>query len=84
MQAELCRSRISRFHHRYDAIVSLRCEALKTTIRDEHCEVHGRHTTGLCGQEACDIVGGCWRVDMMRNGTGNWIVTAVSIEGILL
>ncbi len=84
MQAELCRSRISRFHHRYNEIVSLRCEALKTTIRDEHCEVHGRHTTGLCGQEACDIVGGCWRVDMMRNGTGNWIVTAVSIEGILL
>ena len=82
--ATQCRARISRFHGRYEAIVSLRCEALKTSIRDERCEVRGRHTSGLCSSEACDIIEGYWRVDLLRNGNGCWMVTGMSIEGIPL
>jgi hypothetical protein len=83
-QAEHWRARISRFHHRYDEIVSLRCEALKTSIREDRCEVQGRHTTGLCGSETCEIIQGSWRVDMVRDGEGCWLVTGMSIEGISL
>jgi hypothetical protein len=82
--AEQWRTFISRFHLRHESIVSLRCEALKTTIREDRCEVFGRHTTGLCGQASCEIVQGHWRVDLLRTEAGHWTVRSLSIEGIFL
>jgi hypothetical protein len=82
LDEEACRERISRFRERYTDIVPLRCEALKTTIRGDDCQVTGRHETGLCEAEACRIVRGQWMVELRRGQAGQWRVSGVAIEGL--
>ena len=82
--ADACRLRLRQFREQYAAIVSLRCEAIRTTIRDQFCTVTGVHETGLCGPQACDIVRGYWRVEFDAGNDGSWTVSRIWIEGLKL
>lgn len=84
LDEEECRERISRLHERYTEIVPLHCEAVKTTIRGDRCQVSGRHETGLCEASECRIVRGSWMVELQRVDGGDWQVITVTVEGFAL
>ena len=84
MDEEACRALIAAFRSRYADIVPLRCEAQKTVIREDECQVSGYHETGLCEATSCRIIRGQWKVELRRSDYGDWQVTAVTVEGIEL
>lgn len=82
---ELSESEFRRIMHAFRSshsdIVSLHAEALRTTVKDDHCIVRGRHVTGLCSEAACRIAKGDWQVEFLLE-EDMWLVRSVNIEGI--
>ena len=84
LQEQSFRQVVHAFKSRYEEIIPIQAQALKTMIRGDHCIVSGKHSTGLCSPTDCRLSKGKWWVEFRQEPGEDWRIINVQIEDIPL
>jgi len=74
--------RLMRFRAPYEDVLGLDKRIDRTILERDTCTVHGSHETALCKKDRCEILRGEWYVTFHRNGSDEWRIAEIDIDGL--
>ena len=72
---------VDRYQQRYDSISSISVTLSDKKLVNNRFLFYGRHETGYCHENHCDIIRGNWAIELFNEKDG-WRVVNIQIEGV--